>query len=76
MGHPVEGLQIVPPFMTRTLFTLGYQKRDLEEFIDLLRAASINVLVDRSILADSWRQRGRRKVEHLATDGAPRLLAK
>jgi uncharacterized protein (DUF488 family) len=32
--------------MTRTLFTLGYQKRDLEEFIDLLRTASINVLVD------------------------------
>jgi uncharacterized protein (DUF488 family) len=156
--------------MTRTLFTLGYQKRDLEEFMGLLRAASINVLVDvretpwshkpgfskgalsdalaaadidyvhakfagnpkrlraeahtheeclalyrsflaqeemlvvqfdtliaelhahgkrvcltcferhpddchRSILADLWRQRGRRKVEHLATDGAPRFLA-
>lgn len=103
-----------PPSMTRTLFTLGYQKGDLEEFIDLLRAeclalyrsflAQHEMLVDqfdtligqlhahgkrvcltcferhpddchRSILADSWRQRGRRSVEHLATDGAPRLLA-
>ena len=28
------------------LFTLGYEKRTLAEFIELLRAANINVLVD------------------------------
>lgn len=30
----------------------------------------------RSILADRWRGRGRRRVEHLATDGCDRLVAR
>jgi uncharacterized protein (DUF488 family) len=29
----------------------------------------------RSILADRWQQRGRRRVQHLATDGCDRLIA-
>jgi uncharacterized protein (DUF488 family) len=153
-----------------TIFTLGYQKRSIDEFVALLREASIDVLVDvretawshkpgfskgalsralaavgihyvharfagnpkalragalthkaclqayaryvdrnaeiirdfdelvagmlnngkrvcltcferhhedchRSILTDRWKQRGRRKVEHLATDGCERLVA-
>lgn len=32
--------------MATTLYTIGYQKRDLAEYIKLLRAAGINVLVD------------------------------
>lgn len=32
--------------MPTTLYTLGYQKRDLDEFIELLRGARVDVLVD------------------------------
>lgn len=32
--------------MAQTLFTLGYQQRDIDEYIGLLRAAQIDVLVD------------------------------
>jgi uncharacterized protein (DUF488 family) len=32
--------------MVTTLFTLGYEKRDLDEFIGILQAASIDALVD------------------------------
>jgi uncharacterized protein (DUF488 family) len=32
--------------MTTTLFTIGYQKRNISEFIELLRAAEVNVVVD------------------------------
>jgi hypothetical protein len=35
-AHAVRATRVVPPSMTRTLFTLGYQKRDLQEFIDLI----------------------------------------
>ena len=32
--------------MTPTLFTLGYQQRTIDEFVDILREADIDVLVD------------------------------
>ena len=38
--------------MSSTLFTLGYQQRNLFEFLDLLQGAKINVLVD--VRATAW----------------------
>lgn len=32
--------------MTATLFTLGYEKRSLQEYVDLLRRARVDVVVD------------------------------
>lgn len=34
------------PIMTTTLFTLGYQQRSIDTFVDILRDAAIDVLVD------------------------------
>jgi uncharacterized protein (DUF488 family) len=35
-----------PPTRMTTIFTVGYQKRSLDEFIELLLGASIDVLID------------------------------
>jgi uncharacterized protein (DUF488 family) len=69
-----------------TLFTLGYQKRGLQEFVDILREVSIDVLID--VRETAWsRKRGfsrptlPRALEaagieylHLRSAGSPREL--
>jgi uncharacterized protein (DUF488 family) len=41
-----DSLRHISPPMMATLFTMGYQMRSLGEFLDLLKGARIDVLVD------------------------------
>jgi uncharacterized protein (DUF488 family) len=44
--HPVEGISVPPNHPGKPVFTVGHGARSLEDFVDILSGAGVEVLVD------------------------------